>query len=233
VNAAPEVRAEALPYLRVMFLFSTGMLVFFMLGGALRSAGDARTPMVLGIAMTVLNLVLNVVLIRGVGPIPAFGTTGAAMGTVIASGLIGVYALGKLWGGGWVVSFPRRRGFGPGLGDHPRPLPLRPAHRDPGDRDERRRRADARLHRLAGAERRRAGGLRGGLRAALLAGHLDGGGADGRRGGGGGAEPGRRPPRPRRRPRCTWPPASGWAGARRPGRLLPPPAAAAARPSSG
>ena len=33
-------------------MFSSGMLVFFMLGGALRSAGDARTPMVLGIAMT-------------------------------------------------------------------------------------------------------------------------------------------------------------------------------------
>ena len=49
VNAAPAVKAEALPFLRIMFLFSSGMLVFFMLGGALRSAGDARTPMVLGI----------------------------------------------------------------------------------------------------------------------------------------------------------------------------------------
>src|SRR5215510_2466019 len=49
VNAAPEVKAEALPFLRTMYVFSGGMLVFFMLGGALRSAGDARTPMVLGI----------------------------------------------------------------------------------------------------------------------------------------------------------------------------------------
>ena len=113
VNAAPAVKAEALPFLRVMFLFSSGMLIFFMLGGALRSAGDARTPMVLGIAMTAMNLVLNVVLIRGMGPIPAFGTTGAAMGTVIASGLVAVYSLAKLWGGGWVVSFPRRHGLGP------------------------------------------------------------------------------------------------------------------------
>jgi putative MATE family efflux protein len=88
-------------------------MVFFMLGGALRSAGDARTPMVLGVAMTALNLVLNVILIRGLGPIPAFGTTGSAMGTVIASGLVAVYALAKLWGGGWVVSFPRRHGFAP------------------------------------------------------------------------------------------------------------------------
>jgi putative MATE family efflux protein len=113
VNAAPAVRVQALPFLRVMFLFSSGMLVFFMLSGALRSAGDARTPMVLGVAMTLLNVVLNVVLIRGLGPIPAFGTVGAAMGTVIASGLVAVYALAKLWGGGWVVAFPRRGPFGP------------------------------------------------------------------------------------------------------------------------
>ncbi len=113
VNAAPEVKAEALPFLRIAFLFSSGMLVFFMLGGALRSAGDARTPMVLGIVMTVLNLVLNIVLIRGLGPIPAYGTTGSAMGTMIASGLVSLYALVKLWRGGWVVSFPRGQGLGP------------------------------------------------------------------------------------------------------------------------
>ncbi|MBA3555608.1 MAG: MATE family efflux transporter [Gemmatimonadales bacterium] len=113
VNAAPLVKAEALPFLRIMFLFSSGMLVFYMLSGALRAAGDARTPMVLGVVMTVLNLVLNVVLIGGLGPIPAFGTTGSAMGTVIASGLVSLYAVVKLWRGGWVVSFPRGQGFGP------------------------------------------------------------------------------------------------------------------------
>jgi len=113
VNAAPGVKAEALPFLRIMFLFSSGMLVFYMLGGALRSAGDARTPMVLGIVLTVLNLVLNVVFIRGLGPIPAFGTAGSAMGTVIASGLLMLYAVVKLWRGGWVVRFPHGHGFGP------------------------------------------------------------------------------------------------------------------------
>lgn len=115
VNAAPEVRAEALPFLRIMFVFSIGMMIFFMLSGALRSAGDARTPMLLGISMTVLNLVLNVVLIRGLGPIPAFGTKGSAMGTCIASGLVAIYALSRLWSGKWVVSIPRGdgSGFGP------------------------------------------------------------------------------------------------------------------------
>ncbi len=46
------------------------MLIFFMLGVALRSAGDARTPMVLGIVMTALNIGLNVILIRGHGADP-------------------------------------------------------------------------------------------------------------------------------------------------------------------
>src|SRR5687767_2269763 len=113
VNAAPEVKAEALPFLRIVFLFSSGMLVFHMLGVALRSAGDARTPMVLGIVMTVLNLVLNVILIRGLGPIPAYGTAGSAMGTMIASGLVALYAVVELWRGRWVVSFPRGQGYGP------------------------------------------------------------------------------------------------------------------------
>ena len=113
VNAEPIVQREALPFLRILFIASGGMLVFFMLGGALRSAGDARTPMVIGVVMTVLNGVLNVVLIRGLGPIPAFGTVGSALGTAIASGVLAVYAVWKLWSGGWVVRFPRGRALLP------------------------------------------------------------------------------------------------------------------------
>ncbi len=113
VNAAPDVAAEALPFIRIMFVFSLGMMIFFMLSGALRSAGDARTPMTLGITMTVLNIVLNVLLISGAGPIPAFGTMGSAMGTCIASGLIAVYSLVQLWRGVWVISIPRGGSFAP------------------------------------------------------------------------------------------------------------------------
>jgi putative MATE family efflux protein len=116
VNAAPEVQKEALPFLRIMLVFSIGMLIFFMLSGALRAAGDAQTPMVMGIALTIMNIAFNVVLIRGLGPIPAFGTAGAAMGTMLACGILGVYALWRLWGGGWVVSFPRKHGFAPDWG---------------------------------------------------------------------------------------------------------------------
>ena len=107
VNATPAVRAEALPFLQTMFLYSIGLLMFFMLGGALRAAGDARTPLRLGIAMTALNFVLNVVFIRGAGPIPAYGTHGAAMGTTIASITVSGIGLWLLFTGRLVVHFER------------------------------------------------------------------------------------------------------------------------------
>jgi putative MATE family efflux protein len=113
VNATPAVRHEALPFLRIMFLCSQGMLVFYMLSGALRSAGDARTPMILGIVLTVLNLLLNILFIEGWGPVPRFGTAGAAIGTSIASGSVALFAIWKLWRGGWVVRFPHGHGYKP------------------------------------------------------------------------------------------------------------------------
>jgi putative MATE family efflux protein len=113
VNATPEVKAEALPYLRTMFLFSIGMLMFFMLSGALRAAGDARTGLHLGAAMTVLNITLNVILISGAGPIPAFGTRGAAMGTVIASTTVSLAALWMVLKGKLVVHFPEQMSWKP------------------------------------------------------------------------------------------------------------------------
>ena len=114
VNATPEVQAEALPYLRILFLYSIGMLVFFLVGAALRSAGDAKTPLRYGLGLTFLNLVFNVILIRGLGPIPAFGTTGAAMGTVMAGGVMMLVAVHRLFfSSRWVVQFHRGMNWKP------------------------------------------------------------------------------------------------------------------------
>ena len=75
VNAAPEVQIEALPYIRIQFVFSIGMLMFFMFSGALRAAGDAKTPMRLGILMTALNIMLNVRVDPRVGTDPGVRDT--------------------------------------------------------------------------------------------------------------------------------------------------------------
>lgn len=107
VNAAPEVKAQALPFLRINFVFSIGMMLFFMLSSALRAAGDARTPLRLGVTMTLLNLGLNVILV------PRFGTAGSAMGTVIASCTASGVALYLLFAGKLVIHFPRDMDFRP------------------------------------------------------------------------------------------------------------------------
>jgi putative MATE family efflux protein len=90
VKAAPEVRAEALPFLRTMLVGILGMMLFFMLSGAFRAAGDARTPLRLGIMMTALTIGLNLVLI------PMFGTIGAAYGTVGSSTMVAVFGLWRM-----------------------------------------------------------------------------------------------------------------------------------------
>ena len=90
VNAAPEVRAEALPFLRAMFLGMFGMMMFFMLSGAFRAAGDPQTPLRLGVAMTVLTVLFNIILI------PALGTLGAALGTIASSTIVAVYGIWRI-----------------------------------------------------------------------------------------------------------------------------------------
>jgi putative MATE family efflux protein len=107
INAAPEVQAEAIPYIRIMFVSSIGMLLFFMFSGALRAAGDAKTPMRLGILMTALNVVLNVILI------PPLGTRGAAIGTAIASLAVGSVFIWLLFSHRLVIQFSPSMSFRP------------------------------------------------------------------------------------------------------------------------
>jgi len=113
VNAAPDVKQHALPFLRISFIGSIGMLFFFMLTAAMRAAGDAQTPLRLGVTMTILNVILNFLLIRGVGPIPALGTAGSALGTAIASATVSVYALWHLFRGDCVIKFSRHMDWRP------------------------------------------------------------------------------------------------------------------------
>ena len=116
VHAAPAVRVEALPFLRIMFVGSIGMLMFFMVGGALRAAGDARTPLFLGVLLTVLNIVCNVALITGLGPLPRLGTAGAAVGTTVAGLAMSGVAVYLLFSGRLPVTWHRGMDWRPDWG---------------------------------------------------------------------------------------------------------------------
>ncbi len=105
VHAAPEVRAEALPYLRTLYVYNAGLTLFLLLASALRAAGDARTPMRLSLLMTAINVTLTVVLVRGWGPIPAFGARGAALSTVAAGAIVAALAFHLLFARRLVVRF--------------------------------------------------------------------------------------------------------------------------------
>jgi len=67
-----------------------GMMMFFMLSGAFRSAGDSKTPLRLGIMMTALTVIFNVILI------PRFGTIGAAMGTIASSTIVSAFGVWRM-----------------------------------------------------------------------------------------------------------------------------------------
>lgn len=101
VKAAPEVQHQALPFLRAMFLGIFGMMLFFMISGAFRAAGDVQTPLRLGAAMTVLTIVFNILLI------PRLGTVGAAYGTIASSSIVSGYGVWRLFAPGSVIHFHR------------------------------------------------------------------------------------------------------------------------------
>jgi putative MATE family efflux protein len=92
-----------------MFVGITGMMMFFMLSGAFRAAGDPRTPLHLGLGMTFLTIVFNVILI------PRFGTLGAAIGTIASSSIVSLYGMWFLTRPGSVIHFERGMSLKPDL----------------------------------------------------------------------------------------------------------------------
>jgi len=80
-----EARAQALAYLRITFLSMPFTCASLMVGMGLRGAGDSTTPMTSSIVAVLLDIGLNPLLIRGLGPIPAMGIAGSALSSAIAS----------------------------------------------------------------------------------------------------------------------------------------------------
>jgi len=84
IDVPEDVFGHALPYLRILFTCGAPLFLMFMIVGAFQASGDPKTPLVLGVLSTILNIVITAVLIAGLGPFPKMGTSGAALGTVLA-----------------------------------------------------------------------------------------------------------------------------------------------------
>ncbi|NLJ73747.1 MAG: MATE family efflux transporter [Firmicutes bacterium] len=79
----------------VRIVASALILNYFLIviNAILRGAGDTKTPMRITALVNLINIIGNFIFIYGVGPIPAFGVAGAAIGTAVAQVCGGVLAL--------------------------------------------------------------------------------------------------------------------------------------------
>lgn len=80
-----DVYPLALAYLRVIFIAMPPGFVTVLLTMALRGTGDSITPLKFMAFGSAIDVVLNPLLIRGVGPIPALGIEGSALATLVAN----------------------------------------------------------------------------------------------------------------------------------------------------
>ncbi|MCS6839162.1 MAG: MATE family efflux transporter [Roseiflexus sp.] len=81
---APDATAVAAEYLMISAASIPAMALMLIGGGALRGAGDSRTPMVITALANILNLIASWALIYGHIGMPALGVAGSAWGTLIA-----------------------------------------------------------------------------------------------------------------------------------------------------
>lgn len=93
-GASGDVLAQAVSYLQIRMLALPAMLVAMVGHGVYRGHQDTRTPLYVTIAMNVVNLVLDPILIFGLG----MGIVGAAWATVIAQSIAATAFLVLMFG---------------------------------------------------------------------------------------------------------------------------------------
>jgi putative MATE family efflux protein len=102
LGVGPDVVPLGASYLRISFLSSPVIFIFFIYGSALQGAGDTRTPLKILVLTLLTNAVLDPLLIMGFGPIPRMATSGAALATAL-SHLLGAVAYIVLLNSGRLV----------------------------------------------------------------------------------------------------------------------------------
>ena len=105
MGAEPAAIATGQGYTRIIMGGSIVIMLLFLINGIFRGAGDAMMAMKSLWLANICNIILCPLLIKGLGPIPAFGIEGAAMATTIGRGIGVAYQLFHLFNGKRLVKF--------------------------------------------------------------------------------------------------------------------------------
>ena len=84
MGATKQTFDYALQFFSIVGGGSIAIATMILLGSMLRAIGDTKSPMKIGFITNLLNIILDYILIFGLGPIPAFGVVGTAIGTLVA-----------------------------------------------------------------------------------------------------------------------------------------------------
>jgi len=96
MGAEGEVLDLVVAYMDIWYIGMPFLVVPMVAGSLLRANGDARIPSLTMVLSAVVNILLDPILIFGLGPIPAMGMEGAAWATLVARGFSMVLALSVL-----------------------------------------------------------------------------------------------------------------------------------------
>jgi len=101
----PEVLRLGTTYMHIILAGISTMFVSMTLGSVFRAGGDTITPMVVLIFSTLINIVLDPLLIFGLWGFPKLGVAGSAYATLIGRGASVIILLYLCWSGRAPVSF--------------------------------------------------------------------------------------------------------------------------------